>query len=184
LIEERTMKKGSIFFSVLFLSVVTLSPAWAKHEKTIEGRNEYGGKTEETTYSKGDDHYDEGISKIIEYYDGTLRIKKIVSFYLIEHSNKDGVYKREQYYHNDPFEEARLKRAEFYYTDAHAETDGIREVEIEYDSDGKKKKAEYYYTDAYARKKVLAKMEVFYNSRGEAYKRVYLDKDGKIISQE
>ena len=178
------MKKGSVVFSVLILFIVTASLAWAKHSRIIEERNEYGGKTEEITYSKGDDNYDEGISKIVEYYDGTLRIKRIASYYLDEHANKDGVYKREQYYHNEPFEEARLKKAEFYYTDAHAEKDGIREVEVEYDGDGKKKKAEYYYTDAYARKKVLAKMEVFYNSRGEGYKRVYLDKDGKIISQE
>ena len=27
-------------------------------------------------------------------------------------------------------------------------------------------------------------LEVYYNSRGEAYKRVYLDKSGKVISQE
>lgn len=169
-------------FLVLFLFASAALVA-AKEEKITDEHNKYGGKTEEETYSRGDEAYDEGLSRIVEYYDGSNRIRRIESYYTDEHSRKDGVYKREQLYENEPFEKAEIEKAEFYYTDKFADQNGIAKAEHYY-KDGKKEKTEYYFTDAHAKKKVVSRLEVFYNSKGDVTKRVYYDKNGSILSSD
>jgi hypothetical protein len=179
------MRKISVVFGVLLFLATSVAPAYcAEKDNIIDKHNEYGGKTEEEIYHSGDKKYENGISKIVEYYDSNNRIAEIESYYRDISIIRDGVYKREQYYKNEPFKKGKLTKAEFHYADEHSRMDGIAKSEIYYDDDEKKTKAEFYYTPAYTKKKVLSKMEVFYDKEGEAYKRIYYDLSGKVISTE
>lgn len=172
----------ALAFLVSFL-VASVTLVSAKESKIIDEHNKYGGKTEEENYSKGDEAYEEGLSRIIEYYDGSNRIRRIESFYTDEHSRKDGVFKREQYYENEPFEKAEIEKAEFYYTDKFAAENGIYKAEHYY-KDAKKEKTEFYFTDAHAKKKLVSRLEVYYSSKGDVIRRVYYDKNGDILSSD
>ena len=174
------MKKISVVFSVLLFLATSVAPAYcAEKDNIIDKNNKYGGKTEEEIYHSGDKKHENGISKIVEYYDSNNKIVEIVSYYRDISIIRDGVFKREQHY-----KMGKLTKAEFYYTDEHSRLDGLAKSEIYYDHDEKKTKAEFHYSPEYAEKKVLSKMEVFYDKEGEAYKRIYYDLSGKMISTE
>lgn len=175
------MKKMAVVLGVLLFLMGMAIPGYCDGSKVIEKNNQYGGKTEEDIFHKGDDKYEDGISRIVEYYDRSDRIAEIESYYRDEASAKDGVFKREQYYKNEEHEKAKLTKAEFYFTDAQANVDGVMKAEVYYDKHEKKQRVEYYYTPAYAKKKVLSKMVVFYEKGGDVSKRVYYDLAGRVI---
>lgn len=178
------MKKMAIVLGVFLFLIGVAVPGYCDDSKVIEKYNQYGGKTEEVVFHKGDDKYEDGISRIVEYYDRDDRIAEIESYYRDEASAKDGVFKREQYYKNKEHEKAKLTKAEFYFTDAHANVDGVFKSEIYYDDHERKEKVEYYYTPEYVKKKVLSKMVVFYEKGGDVSKRVYYDLSGRVIGTE
>ncbi|MBA4391793.1 MAG: hypothetical protein C0399_12780 [Syntrophus sp. (in: bacteria)] len=68
------MKKILCALIVLFMGISTL--VFAKTEKTINEKNEYGGKTLMVTYSPGDEEYKHGKSKDISYFDSNGKIEK------------------------------------------------------------------------------------------------------------
>lgn len=176
------MKKFTVTVTILlFISTIGLFGSAAG--KKIDDHNQYGGITEEETYSQDSDKYRDGLAKIVEFYDGYKRIKKIESYYTDERSKIDGVYKREQYYENDPFERSELKKAEFYYTRQYSDKEGLAKAEHYYD-DGKRKKTEFYHTDEHAKKKQVSKIIVDYDGKGEVSKRTFYDKNGKVLSTE
>ena len=174
------MKKISVVLGFFLFFLFSIAPAYCGDKSNIiDKNNKYGGKTEEEIYHSGDKKHENGISKIVEYYDSNNKIVEIVSYYRDISIIRDGVFKREQHY-----KMGKLTKAEFYYTDEHSRLDGLAKSEIYYDHDEKKTKAEFHYSPAYAEKKVLSKMEVFYDKEGEAYKRIYYDLSGKMISTE
>ncbi|MHC1745277.1 MAG: hypothetical protein AB9873_19925 [Syntrophobacteraceae bacterium] len=163
--------------------LLLLGYSFASEEKITSQHNEFGGKTEDTTYKKGSGKYDDGIWKIVEYYDANGKIREIESYYTDERSKKDGVKKREQYYFQSRTKTL-LTKAEFYYTDAYSDYNGIYKCEEKYYENGNKKVSEFFYTDKWAKKRVVSKMIIDYDHRGLEKKRTHYDSKGKIISQE
>ncbi len=161
----------------------SLSYTFASEERITSQNNEFGGKTEETTYKKGSSRYEEGIYKIIEFYDANGKIREIESYYTDERSKKDGVKKREQYYFQSRTKTL-LTKAEFYYTDAYSSYNGMYKCEEKYHENGNKKVSEFFYTDKWAKTHVVSKMIIDYDSKGLEKKRTHYDSKGKIISQE
>jgi hypothetical protein len=156
---------------------------FCKKETIIDNKNEFGGKTEQSIYDKSDKRYKEGIWKIVELYDANEKIREIESFYTPEHSKKDGVRKREQYYYQS-ITETRLTKTEFYYTDEYSDYNGIYKCEEKYHENGNKKVSEFFYTDEWAKKRVVSKMIIDYDSKGLEKKRTYYDSKGKVLSKE
>jgi hypothetical protein len=179
------MKKISVVLGFFLFFVFSIAPAYCGDKSNIiDKNNKYGGKTEQEIYHSGDKKFENGISKIVEYYDGNNRIVQIESFYRDTSIIRDGVFKREQHYKKEPLENEKLTKAEFYYSDEHSRQDGITKSEIFYNDDEKKTKAEFYYTPEYAKKKILSKMDVFYDKEGDVIKRIYYDSSDKVISTE
>jgi hypothetical protein len=71
---EGEMNKTVCALIVLFMGISTL--VFAKTEKTINERNEYGGKMLMVTYLPGDKEYTNGFTKIITYFDSNGKIVK------------------------------------------------------------------------------------------------------------
>lgn len=156
---------------------------FCSEDKITSYHNEYGGKTEETTYKKGSDKYEEGIWKIVEFYDANEKIREIESYYTDDRSKKDGVKKREQYYLQS-YRKTILTKIEFYYTDAYADFNGVYKCEEKYRENGNKETSEFLYTDKWAKKKVVARMVIDYDKKGLEKRRTQYDSKGKILAQE
>jgi hypothetical protein len=170
---------GAVVFVIVSAGVV-----FADQSKIIDKRNEYGGDTEEETYSIGDGKYKEGLAKLIEYYDGNKRIMKLESVFTDDHVRLDGVQRSVQYYDNKLFRPGVRTKVEFYYADAYASREGIAKAIQYYDEDGEKSKIDYFYTDDYAKKRQVSRLEVQYSEKGKVIKRVYYDKNGLVLSTE
>lgn len=177
------MRKIVLGLCVLLVALVVADSAFAKTEKIIEKRNEFGGETEEEAYSPGDDKYKDGIAKLVEYYDGNKRILKMETYFTPEHSLKDGIQKSVQYYDNRFYTIGKRTRVEFYYTDDYAGREGIFKSIKYYDEDEDITKVEYFYTDDYAKRKVVSRMELLYDD-DKPSKKVFYDKYGKVLSTE
>jgi hypothetical protein len=156
----------------------------ADQSRIIDKRNEYGGETEEETYSVGDAKYKEGLAKLIEYYDGSKRILKLETVFTDDHARLDGVQRSVQFYDNKLFRPGVRTRVEFYYSDSYTRREGIAKAIQYYDEDGEKEKIDYYYTDDYAKKRQVSRLEVHYSEKGKVIKRVYYDKNGMVLSTE
>ncbi len=176
-------KIKEIFIVCVFILSYFSAYVFASEEKIISQNNEYGGKTEETTYAKGSDKYEEGINKIVEYYDANGKIREIESYYTSERSKKDGVKKREQYYLQSRTRTL-LTKIEFYYTDAYSDYNGIYKCEEKYHENGNKKVSEFFYTDKWAKTHVVSRMVIDYDGKGLEKRRTHYDSKGKVISQE
>jgi hypothetical protein len=173
-------------YALLVFSIICFvfsGSVFCGEDKIIDHKNSYGGKTEETKYSKGSDKYEEGISKIVEYYDGNGKIREIESYYTDERSRKDGVKKREQYYYQSR-RGTKLNKTEFYYTSSYEDANGIYKSEEKYNEHGNKETSEFLYTDAWSKKKVVARMVIDWDGKGQEKRRTYYDSMGNIISRE
>jgi hypothetical protein len=178
------MKKVLLILGVVVFMIVSVNIASSKQSKVIEKRNEYGGETEEETYSAGDDKYKEGLAKLIEYYDGNERIIKLESIFNDDRARVDGVQRSIQYYDNKFYRTGLRTRVEFYYTDSFADREGIAKAIQFYNEEEKKIKTEYFYTDAYAKKRQVFRLEVQYDEKGNTVKRIFYDKEGRVLSAE
>jgi len=173
----------AILFGAMFV-LVSVGVVLAGQSKIIDKRNEYGGETEEETYSLVDGKYKEGLEKLTEYYDGNKRIMKLESVFTNDHARLDGVQRSIQYYDNKPLRIGVRTRVEFYYTDAYAGREGVAKAFQYYDEDGEKTKIEYFYTDDYAKRRQVSRLEVQYSEKGKVIKRIYYDKNGMVLSSE
>jgi len=178
------MKKLLLFLGVVVFLIVFVDVAFSKQEKIIEKRNEFGGRTEEETYSIGDDKYKEGLVKLIEYYDGNERIIKLESIFNDDHVRLDGVQRSVQYFDNKFYRTGIRTKVEFFYTHSYSDREGIAKVVQYYNEEEKKTNADYLYTDAYAKKRQIQRLEVQYDEKGDATKRIYYDSYGRILSSE
>jgi hypothetical protein len=178
------VKKFLLFLGVLVFVVVLIDAACAMQSKVIEKRNEYGGQTEEETYSIGDDKYKDGLAGLIIYYDGSERIIKLESIFQDDRARLDGVQRSVQFFDNRLYRPAVRTRVEFYYTGSYSDQEGIAKVVQFYDEEEKRTKADYLYTDAYAKKRQIYRLEVQYDNKGNVINRSFYDRDGRILSSE
>lgn len=178
------MKKFLVILSAVVFVIVSVRVMFADQSKIIDKRNEYGGETEEETYSTGDGKYKEGLAKLVEYYDGNKRIMKLESVFNDDHARLDGVQRSIQYYDNKLFRTGVRTKIEFYYADSYVKREGLAKAIEYYDEDGEKTKIEYFYTDDYAKKRQISRLEVQYSEKGKVVKRVFYDKDGMVLSTE
>jgi hypothetical protein len=167
----------------LAASLIVPGVVFCSEDKIIDYKNSFGGKTEETKYSKGSEKYEEGISKIVEYYDDKGKIREIESYYTDERSRKDGVKKREQYYYQSR-RTTKLMKTQFYYTQSSEDANGIYKCEEKYNEHGNKETSEFLYTDAWSKKKVVARMVIDWDRKGLEKRRTYYDQKGNVISRE
>jgi hypothetical protein len=184
--DERRKVMKKLKYAALVLAIINFmftGYAFCGEEKITSHNNEYSGKTEETKYSKGSDKYEEGIQKIVEYYDGNGKIREIESYYTDERSKKDGVKKREQYYYQSS-RATKLFKTQFYYTESYANGTGIYKCEEKYNEHGNKETSEFLYTDAWSKKKVVARMVIDWDRKGTEKRRTHYDQKGNIISKE
>ena len=178
------MKKLLVILGAMVFVIVLVRVVLADQSKIIDKRNEYGGETEEETYSIGDEKYKEGLAKLIEYYDGNKRIMKLESVFNDDHARLDGVQRSIQYYDNKLFRTGVRTKVEFYYADSYAKREGLARTVQYYDDDGDKTKIDYFYTDDYAKKRQISRLEVQYDEKGKVVKRIFYDKDGMVLSTE
>lgn len=164
--------------------LVGITSAWAMQSTVLEKRNEYGGRTEEESYSPEDDKYKEGLAKLIQYFDGNDRIIKLESYFNDGHAMSDGVERSVQYFDNRFYRTGIRTRIEFIYTESFADLEGLAKAIQYYDEDEKRTRIDYFYTDPHAKKRQTARLEVLYDPKGHLVKRTYLDKDGKVLSRE
>jgi hypothetical protein len=178
------LKGALLILGALAIAIASIPSAYSAQSITLEKRNEYGGKTEEETYSVGDEKYAEGLAKIIEYFDGNERIFKLEAVFNDDHARIDGVQRSVQYFDNKFYRNGIRTRVEFYYTDAYAAREGLARAIQYYDEEEKRTKIEYFYTDAYAKRRQTSRLEVEYDPKGTIVKRTYTDRDGRVLSTE
>jgi ribosomal protein L23 len=65
----------------------------AETEKTINAKNEFGGKTKEYVFSVNDQTYRQGIARAIVYYDGNGKKVKTERYHTDDFAMKKGVAK-------------------------------------------------------------------------------------------
>jgi hypothetical protein len=125
------MNKTVCAFIVLFMGISTL--VFAKTEKTINEKNEYGGKTLMITYSLGDKEYKYGKSKDILYSDSNGKIVKEESFSTDEFARQSGMLKSVVYSDSN----GKMLKSEAFFTDESARKNGVSRGVAYYDSDVK-----------------------------------------------
>ena len=175
------MKRNLLILGVVFSVVASTYSAHTMQSTILEQRNEYGGKTEEESYSSEDDKYKEGLAKLVQYFDGNDRIIKLESYFNGDHTLIDGVQRSVQYFDNKYYRSGIRTRVEFYYEDSYAAREGLAKAIQYYDEEEKRTRIDYSYTDAYAKKRQIYRLEVLYDPKGNITKRTYSDKDGKVL---
>jgi hypothetical protein len=179
--QECRLKSGLLILGVVFSVMASTHSAYTMQSTILEQRNEYGGKTEEESYSSEDDKYKEGLAKLVQYLDGNDRIIKLESYFNDKHAQIDGVQRSVQYFDNKYYRAGIRTRVEFYYEDSYAAREGLAKAIQYYDEEEKRIRIDYSYTDAYAKKRQIYRLEVLYDHKGNITKRTYTDKDGKVL---
>ncbi|HBD06711.1 MAG TPA: hypothetical protein DCZ69_00480 [Syntrophobacteraceae bacterium] len=178
------MKISLLVLSVFASCITSAGFVYSDTSRIVNNANEYNGVTEEISYTYGDDQYNKGIYKIVEFYNAKKRIVRIESYYTDDHAMNDGIIKREQEYTNESIRTPRLREAEYYYNKEYSNRVGLSKSKEYYDGNGKRIKTEFSYTDSYAHKKNISRLDALYDASGNAYRHIYYGKDGKMISTE
>lgn len=172
-------------FLILVCILLYSCVVWAKTEKIISKKNEFGGKTVEITYFKEDDMENLlGIRKSVLYENSNRKIIKIETFYTGITDN----YNRMIAYYDNHYHET---KTEFYINDKLIKTETNRFIseknefggktvekayfDVEYrltckknilytDSNGKTIKNELFYTDKFADKEGYNKSIEYFDS--------------------
>lgn len=177
------MKRVLLIPVIAIVVVVAIGSAFSMQCTILEKRNEYGGRTEEEAYFTEDARwYQEGLARLVQYFDGNDRIIKLESFFNDNHTMMDGVERSVQYFDNRFYGTGIRTRVEFHYSDLYAALEGLARAVQFYDEDEKRTQVDYYYTDAYAKKRQTSKLEVLYDPKGNIVKRTYFDKEGRVLA--
>jgi hypothetical protein len=135
------MNRTICAFIALFMGISTL--VFARTEKTINEKNEYGGKTLMVTYAPGDEEYKYGKSKDISYSDSKGKTVKEESFSTDEFARQSGMIKTVVYSDSD----GKMVKAESFFTDESARRNGVSKGIAYYDSNVKMVKESCYDTN-------------------------------------
>jgi len=93
------MKK--ITYTVAVILLVITGYALAETEKITNTSKEYGGKTNESGYLPSDEQHKQGITKVIDYYDGDGKVVKGEIYLVDDYAKKAGITKVIDYYDSD-----------------------------------------------------------------------------------
>lgn len=178
------MKKFFFSSTAAILVMLLLEPLSAKRTQVIEAGNQYGGKTVEEAYSVSEREYRNGLIRIVQYYDKNRLIQQIDSYFREEYAAANNIFMKKQFYVHEPGKEPKLKKAEFYYTDRFADTEGIYKAEDYYDDEGAKSRTAFLFTTAWEKKKNYSRMEISYSNKGGVTKKIFIDSKGNIIATE
>lgn len=167
-----------------------------KPERVISEQNEFGGRTLEYEYEPGDKGYEEGLIKVVFFYDTQNRLVKNEVYLdeknskfrgirsLIEELYDDGTPKRQTFYYSeeemrktwrthDIFEferDGRLKRLESHYGDLIPDDQHFKQVTAEFDDEGKIRRVESIYRDILKDMYQVEKMVQEYSKDGKVTK--------------
>jgi len=209
--EERLVRGKTAFFPVLLWLMIWAAIASAASSKAIDESNEYGGITEERTFSAGDAAFDvDGIQKLVSYYDGNGNVRVRETHFTEASSGKDGVEKlvrrfsdrgspaSDEYDFRDDSriakgvarlvrhygEDGRKTHEEYFYTDTSSRKDNVFRMVRYFDAKGKKIRDELHSTGTYAAMTGFSKLVRAYDGdENPAGVQVY-DRDGKIVEEE
>lgn len=165
----------------------------ASKDIVISDSNEYGGKTVETTFEKGDEEYDH-YKKALSYYDSNSKLRKLEAFFQDKYAKKTMTVLKIRYF--DP--NGKLTKEEVFPTKEIINSGGIEKRVDYYDDNKKVTKAEVFYSDKSVEKNGKVKdimyehddkavgrtleLETFYSveyARKEGYNRTMLYYDKK-----
>lgn len=137
-----------------------------KPDKILSENNEYGGKTVEIEFEQGDNKLNEGILKIIQFYNSDGKAVK-GEVYFDEKNPKSNDMKL---IIKELDEDGRETKAIGYYTDEYTKNTGIHYCIYHYDKEGRERKIEQHFVDSEAC--------IYKNNT------IYLDEDGNIVKSE
>ena len=152
---------------VLILSTFALAaalfvnPAAAEKQKVVLDRNEYGGRTLETTYEPGDKYYTNVLKEIVSL-DDTEKVLSLEHFYKEKFADEKGYFRTIAYYGLDGI----VTREEQFYTDKFIRERGGYKAIARYDNREKVKEIESFYSDKFAAEKGYYKTIARYDSEG------------------
>jgi hypothetical protein len=129
----------------------------ASKDILISDSNEYGGKTWESTYEKGDEEYDI-YKKVTAYRDSNKKLRKIEAFFTDKNAKKTGTYLKIRYL--DPNGKP-IKEEEFTTEEEIKRTDFEKSVTY-FDSNGIKTKTENFCLDKLVKKDGTVKIITYY----------------------
>jgi len=144
----------SLVVSLLFFSSGSVQ---AMKDIVISESNEYGGKTVEITFEKGEKEYDI-YKKVTTYHDSKKILRKLESFYIDKIAKGKGVYLAIRYF--DP-NGKKIKDEEFTTEEEIERTDFEKSVTY-YDSNEIKTKTENFPPDRLVKKTGIVKTITYY----------------------
>lgn len=137
-----------------------------KPEKILSENNGYGGKTVEIEFEHGDNKFNEGIFKIIQFYNSDGKVVKGEVYFDEENPNSNDM----KLIIKELDEDGRETKAFVHYTDEYTKNTGIHYSIYHYDKKGREREIDQYYVDSGAC--------VYKNNT------IYLDEDGNIVKTE
>lgn len=129
----------------------------ASKDIVISDSNEYGGKTVETTFEKGEEEYDI-YKKVTAYWDSKKKLRKLESFYTDKIAKEKGVYLGIRYFNPNG---KTIKDEDFTTEEEIKRTDFEKSVTY-FDSNGIKTKTENFRLDKLVKKDGMVKVITYY----------------------
>ncbi len=108
-------------------------------ERVLSTRNEYGGKTVEKTYVKGEKGSNE-LKKQVTYFDGSGKRTSAEAFFTDSFANEKGIEKSMSYFDAD----GKRTKAEYFHTDTFTTEKGLDKSIFYFDAGGKTTRRELY----------------------------------------
>ncbi len=141
------VKKILLISGILLIMAVS---SYSEKSRTLSGKNEFSGVTQETKYSKGDKYYDElGLINSLAFYDEASKIKKAEYNYEEDKTGQRNFVKKIQIYDTNQ----KVVQVEYYFPDNIAEKKGYSRYIETYDAiNGNLAEADYFYMDKFAKK--------------------------------
>ncbi len=132
-----------IFSMLLFLSL------HAENTKQIKSKNEFGGKTYETTFKEGDKLFEQfKINKAITYYDLNNEMIMVEYYFTKDFAAKKNYEKKIEYYGKN----RKVNKAEYIYTKKFADEKGVYKVIDIINEYGEVVQVLFFYNDKFINK--------------------------------
>lgn len=124
---------------LIVLSLFTAGTLWGAENEIIEHRNDFGGKTEQISYSQEDKEYK--LKRKLNYYDSKGVLRKAVGFRQMNRHNELKIEKAAEYFS----EAGKLMRREIEIDELKARQIGYDRVITHYNAEGQIVKKAFYY---------------------------------------
>ncbi len=131
------------------LLILVFSPLFSETTKIIKNKNDFGGKTYETVFSKGDNFFDKlNIFRAITHYDIGNELVMVEYFFTKDFVERKNYEKKIEYYGKNK----KVNKAEFFYTKKHSDDKGLYKVIDILDENGEVVQILFFYTDKFISK--------------------------------